>query len=385
MGHKTRVLFVSHTYRLGANQRKLNALANQGIEVAALVPKEWKEMGGLYSGTRFAAARRYDSFRMYPGNVMRSGRKASYLFYPWEISKAVWDFKPDIIHVEQEVYSLTTVEVALAAKLFRAVLVVFGWENVDRKLHYGLTLARKAVISLADLMICGNVAGGELLRQYGYEGRIEVMPQLGVAPDVFYPRRPVKEGSDITVGYMGRLVPEKGLDVLLTAVSTLAKKGVRVRCLLCGSGPCREPLEALAAELGISDLIDWHEAVSREKVPDIMKKIDIFVLPSVSVEWWEEQFGLVIPQAMAMGIPVVGSDSGAIPEVIGREDTVFPEGDQKALAKILKTLVLSDEKRRELSEYGIERVKANYTFDRIAEQLSDIYESIRRKPKEKKR
>ena len=385
MGHKTRVLFVSHTYRLGANQRKLDALAKQGIEVGALVPREWKEQGGLYSGTSFAAARRYDSFRLYPGSVMRSGRKASYLFYPWELGRAVWDFKPHIIHVEQEVYSLTTVQVALAAKLSRAVLVVFGWENVDRKLHYGLTIARNAVISLTDLMICGNVAGGELLRRYGYRGRIEVMPQLGVAPKVFHPRRPVKAGTDLTVGYMGRLVPEKGLDVLLTAVSSLAKKGFRLRCLICGSGPCREPLESLAEDLGISDLIDWNEAVSREKVPDIMEKIDIFVLPSVSVEWWEEQFGLVIPQAMAMGIPVVGSQSGAIPEVIGRDDTIFPEGDQKALAGILKTLILSEEKRRELSEYGIERVKANYTFERIAEQLSEIYESIRRRPKEKNR
>ena len=70
--------------------------------------------------------------------------------------------------------------------------------------------------------------------------------------------------------------------------------------------------------------------------------------------------------------------------MIGRDDTIFPEGDQKALAGILKTLILSDEKRRELSEYGIERVKANYTFERIAEQLSEIYESIRRRPKEKK-
>ena len=246
---------------------------------------------------------------------MRSGRKASYLFYPWELGRAVWDFKPHIIHVEQEVYSLTTVQVALAAKLSRAVLVVFGWENVDRKLHYGLTIARKAVISLTDLMICGNVAGGELLRRYGYRGRIEVMPQLGVAPKVFHPRRPVKAGTDLTVGYMGRARSGKRARCAVDGrFRRLPKRVFACAALSAEADPAGRPLESLAEgpRHFRSDRLA-RKPFPVKKVPDIMKKIDIFVLPSVSVEWWEEQFGLVIPQAMAMGIPVVGSNSGRNP------------------------------------------------------------------------
>jgi glycosyltransferase involved in cell wall biosynthesis len=105
-------------------------------------------------------------------------------------------------------------------------------------------------------------------------------------------------------------------------------------------------------------------------------QFDVLVLPSRSTAGWKEQFGHVLIEAMAMGIPVVGSDSGEIPNVIGRGDLVFGEGDAIALARILRRLVEDEEWREEVREYGLDRVERLYTHDRIAERLVVLWRKV---------
>ena len=370
-----RVLFVGHTYLTSVAQRKLDALAGKGIEVGLLAPETWKPVDGLFVGQTLELRRAFRSFEVFTANVWRSGHIASYLFPLRAVIKAIMAFQPDIVQIEQEVYSLTTVEVLLISKLLRKKVVVFGWENLDRPLHIIQRVARKVNLRLADAIICGNRDGAELVHQWGYRGLVKVMPQLGIDPSVFFPR-PRRARKSLVVGYIGRMVPEKGGDLLMRAFKVLLDKGLPVELLFVGSGPKRREWQAFAEELGIFEHVAWEESVPNERVAEVMGRVDVLVLPSRSSSAWKEQFGLVLAQAMAMGVPVVGSSCGAIPEVIGREDVIFPEGNSSALADILEGLVSSSKLRGDLSTFGIDRAESRYSHDVIARQLADLYESV---------
>lgn len=166
---------------------------------------------------------------------------------------------------------------------------------------------------------------------------------------------------------------EKGVDVLLNAVHRLAQQGYACHLLVCGSGPERARLERQTHELGIANLVEWQPAVAPDHVPKVMQRLDALVLPSRSVPWWREQFGRVLIEAMASGVPVVGSTCGEIPNVIGRDDLVFPEGDAKELARILKRLMCDRSYWEEVRAYGLARVCKHFTMEQIAKQLVELW------------
>ena len=137
-------------------------------------------------------------------------------------------------------------------------------------------------------------------------------------------------------------------------------------------------IEALADSLELRDRLVIINAVPHHDVPRYMNAMDALVLPSRTTPHWKEQFGHVLIEAMACGTPVIGSDSGAIPEVIDSAGLIFPEGDIDALAQHLRRLASHRDESRRLSQAGLARVHALYTHDTIAEQTARIYRSVYR-------
>jgi glycosyltransferase involved in cell wall biosynthesis len=166
------------------------------------------------------------------------------------------------------------------------------------------------------------------------------------------------------------LVEGKGVHILLRAVAGLSSEW-RLRIL--GSGPQRSQLEKLAAELGIAERVQFEEPIPSTQMPDYYSQLDALVLPSLTRPNWKEQFGRVLIEAMACGVPVVGSDSGEIPNVIGDAGLVFPEGDVQALQTSLSQLMADPALRDELARRGRERVLAHYTQAQIAAKTYQVY------------
>jgi glycosyltransferase involved in cell wall biosynthesis len=104
--------------------------------------------------------------------------------------------------------------------------------------------------------------------------------------------------------------------------------------------------------------------------------MDVLVLPSRTTPQWKEQFGHVLIEAMACGTPVIGSNSGAIPDVIDAAGLLFPEGDVDALAAHLCRLANNPKELHLMSQRGRERVADMYTHERIAEQTMEVYRSV---------
>ncbi|MGB9873142.1 MAG: glycosyltransferase, partial [Anaerolineae bacterium] len=120
------------------------------------------------------------------------------------------------------------------------------------------------------------------------------------------------------------------------------------------------------------------EPVSPERMPELLAQVDVVVLPSRTTRVWKEQFGRILVEAMACKVPVVGSDSGAIPEVVGDAGLIFPEGDTEALAECLQRLKESPQQRRELAKRGYVRATTLYSQEYIAAQTVNFYSGLER-------
>jgi glycosyltransferase involved in cell wall biosynthesis len=223
------------------------------------------------------------------------------------------------------------------------------------------------------------------MRHWGYNGLLEVMPQMGVDPNFFSPLErkvtaPVEgsKGSDrpFNIGYLGRLAHSKGIDLIFAAMRELRQQGLNVCVTICGSGEAEEALKQEAENQLVADLVIWRGAVRHEQAPKELGTFDVLVLPSRTTPAWKEQFGHVLIEAMAMGIPVVGSSSGEIPNVIGRSDLVFQEEDAQGLTVILERLIHDPQWWHHVSQYGIDRVRQHYSHERIAERLIELWQSI---------
>lgn len=377
-----RVLFVSHAYVVGVNQGKLHAVAaNDNVIVGLLAPSNWMS---LEWNRDLPVESPYSSVQIYSAPVLFSGRVGAYMFSPWAIWQVLQDFKPDIIQVEVEVFSLCAFEFAIWSALTKKPLAVFGWENLNRQLPLPRRLTCQFVLDHMSLMVAGNQDGADIVRGWGYKGLLEVMPQMGVDPDFFSTRhrqadfqQSLSTGDrSLKIGYLGRLAHSKGVDLVLTALQHLRSQGLNCRVILCGSGSMEAELKQQADRLEISDWLTWRGAVRHEAVPVEIGQFDVLVLPSRTTPTWKEQFGHVLIEAMAMGVPVIGSDSGEIPNVIGRTDLIFHEDDANGLTTLLARMVQDVNWRLEVAQYGTRRVNQLYTHKRIAERLLNLWESV---------
>lgn len=376
MTNPIHALFVSHAYVVGVNQGKLEAIAQTGeAEVGLLAPSNWK---AIEWNRELPLETPYENIKYYSAPVNSPGRGGAYIFSPGKIQQVIKDFQPDILHVELEVFSLGAFEFAIYSRLTGKPLVLFGWENQERHLPLPRHWIRKFVLDTAKLIIAGNQDGADLLRSWGYKGLIEVMPQIGVDTQLFTPnmRQQQKTSNELQIGFLGRLANQKGIDLIFAAARQLKERGLKFRIILCGSGNDEEALRQEAQKQKIAELVTWRGAVPHSKAAEEISKFDVLVLPSRTTPTWKEQFGHVLIEAMAMGVPVVGSSSAEIPNVIDREDLVFTEENASELAKILERMINEPEWREEAGRYGMDRVYQYYTHEKIAERLIKLWQKL---------
>jgi glycosyltransferase involved in cell wall biosynthesis len=291
--------------------------------------------------------------------------------------------------MDEEPYNLATWH---ALKLGQAVGVrslFFTWQNLPRRYPWPFSRFEKINYHRAAHAIAGNPTAAAVLRAKGYQGRLAVIPQFGVDPDIFSPSadadqapgfrgetRALASGNDaaFVIGYAGRLVPEKGVHILLRACAALS--GTDWSLHLLGQGPERERLMALATHLGIAARVKFLGHLPSTKTPEFYRTLDVLAVPSLSAPNWVEQFGRVLIEAMACGVPVVGSNSGEIPWVIGDAGPVFPEGDTDALCGILAMLAADPAHRAELATRGRARVLAHFTQAQVAAATAEVYREM---------
>lgn len=371
-----KLVVVGHSYATAFAQRKYVEMKRQcpDLELRILTPRTVPHVFMRYA--------RETAPGLLAGEVVDIreffGRShMSYVLDPFRFARLLREFRPDRIHIEEDPHSAAGVETVFLARMFcpAAKISFFIWDNLAREPRFPLGIVKRMLsryaLGRAELVVCGNREAERLLRdKKGYEGRAAVLPQLGIDPGPYRAthspaiRDELRLPDNIPlIGFVGRLIPEKGVSLLLAALQQLMH--VEWRLLIVGSGPLEEEI-ARTWQAKFGERLVHRKAVPYAAIPDCMRAMDMLVLPSYATARWKEQFGLVLAQAMMAEVPCIGSDSGAIPDVIGPGGLVFGEKDVDALASALERMLTDEGLRQALGAAGRDFASRRYTHEAVA-------------------
>jgi glycosyltransferase involved in cell wall biosynthesis len=366
-----RVLVLSHTYLQPAHRGKLRALAARGLEVTVAIPQRWRDP--WFGRPIDVAWERQGGLEVFPLPARGIGpkgelQKARYARGP--LKALLRDRRPDLVQIEEEPTSIVAKQVVGAARRLGIPVVLLTHQNVELQLDWWLRWKHRRMLRKLTGLVAGSDLAGILARQDAPTLPIAVIPQLGaLAPHE--PQHVPHEG--LAIGFVGRLVPQKGLDNFLQALAL--QRSAKWRLTIVGDGPERERLEQLATELRLAARVRWTGGLPAEHVASLWPNLDVLVMPSRSSPQWREANGQVLMEAMANEVAVLGTDSGVIPELIGDAGIVVPDGDLPGLAVALERL--SDvPTRRTLAQAARARALRLYSDDAIAERTLEFWKQV---------
>ena len=375
------ILVISHTYIASINRDKWKVLASlyPEISLTVLVPSTWPTHMFKHQAQNLEQES-LSNCTFVTLNTVRAGNELLYGYKFFALLKLLKRIQPDIIHVEQGAHAYSYFQAILCAKLLRlkSKFCFFTWINWEQKQSWKYIFCWKLVEWFTKKHTSGIIAGNhdaeKLLKKNYPTIPITVLPQLGVNTQIFTPA--FKE-TNHTIGYIGRLVEEKGIIHLLKAFELLHPLFPSWQLLIIGSGPHEKTLIDFVATHHLASYVEFYDPVPHEKIAVLLKTIGILVLPSYDTPSWKEQFGHVLIEAMACKIPVIGSTGGEIPQVIQNAGLVFDQNNIIQLKSCLETLMNNPEMRKTIGENGYHKVNQEFTHDSIAKKTYDFWETIR--------
>ncbi len=364
-----RILMISKACLVAAYRTKLEEIAKlEGVELAVIVPPSWDDPAAPMPFERGHT----EGYQLFVDPIRFNGQY--HTFYFPTLAKRIADFRPDLLHIDEEPYNLATWLAWRQGRKAGAKTLFFSWQNLERSYPIPFRAMEKQVLQGIDYALMGNRDAVDVWRQKGYNGGYKVIPQFGIDPTMYVPPLQRDRGRGFVIGSANRrLVREKGVDLLLRAAARLP--GVW-RLHVAGEGPERPYLQQLASELGIGERVQFDGSISSAQMPTYLQQMDVLVLSSRTQENWKEQFGRILVEAMACEVAVVGAKSGEIPNVIGEAGLTFAEDDVEQLHEQLRQLLQSETLRDRLGCAGRQRVLANYTQAQIAAQTVAVYRDV---------
>lgn len=322
---RKRALVIGHAYIVPANRKIWTDLSrDHEIDVSLIVPASWNS--NLIGEINFETQKqdKSDNFRIFNIEVIGKGNGSFYFYRPWRLYKILSKNKYDFIVINQEGWSLSLFTfnlVNLFTKNRSSKLFLMIAQNIFKpKLWWSWPLEHFNML-FVDLVLGCCRETEAVLRNKRITTPWKYFP-------LFFNGNVVEKKSSpskpITFGYIGRISEEKGINILLDAFKNYNATNDS-KLLIAGDGPLNNKLDAPNVEnLGL---------ISHDKVDQFYEKVDILIVPSLTKKFWKEQFGRVIVEAISRGVYVIGSDSGAIPEVLGelKLSGIFKEGNVDSL------------------------------------------------------
>ena len=357
-------MMVSKALIVSAYHGKLVALAAQpDLELLAISPYAWRGPGYRQA----AEPVRPLGYELVHSRIWLDGHYHLYLFP--SLGRLVRRFKPDVLHIDEEPYNVATWHACRIANSVGARCVFFAWQNIVRRYPPPFSWIEGYVYAHSD-GVAGTAEAANVLRRKGFGRHLAEIPQFGIDPDVFVPVQRPRDIGHLRVGYAGRLVPEKGVDVLIDAVRSA---GDGVELVIAGQGPAECSLRRLASA---APNISFIGPLSSKGMPAFYQGLDVFVQPTVGRSGWTEQFGRSAVEAMACGVATVVSDSGELPDVVGNSARVVPSGRADVLAETLGELRRNSDLRDSLGVSGRAHVLKRYAHAQIALSTAEFYRAI---------
>jgi glycosyltransferase involved in cell wall biosynthesis len=363
-----KLLVISHACITPANQDLFARVQRlTGWELTLILPRTWKSE---YGRRRAELLPGFEA-KLRPLPVALSGNIPLH-FYLAPLSRVFAEERPDVIYVQHDAHMVGTMQAFRANRRRPGAPIGFkNDQNIPKRYPGPIRIGERFVFRNAAFALTSTRPAAEYLREKGYRGPLRVVPfgvdlSLYRVPDRGRPRK-----GSLVVGFVGRLVPQKGVDTLLQA---LAQAPDTVRALIIGSGPSETDLRSLATRLGIADRVEWRGYVEHLAMPEIYAEMDLLVVPSRTTERALEQFGRVVIEALACGVPVCSSDSGEPPTLVAQTGGGWTFREERAdeLAERLSWADANREELRRRAEMARARVRELFSNDSVAESFAEV-------------
>jgi glycosyltransferase involved in cell wall biosynthesis len=377
MPRHRKLLSIGHSYVVNLNRRLVNEIACLGQdewEVTAVAPAFMHgDLRPMYLESDPNEICRLEAVSVYNSN------RIHIMNYGWrlrEIMQEDWD----LIHCWEEPYIFSGAQVAWW-KTGKAPLVYSTFQNKSKQYPPPFNWIEQYAMSRATGWItAGKTVIETLKHRQGYSCPMRFIP-FGVDINHFYPSDDVKykilnllgweEQGTPVIGYLGRFVPEKGLNLLMRVLDRLETPW---RALFVGTGAMEASLQSWAKRY--PQQVRICTDVKHNQVPQYLNAMDMLVAPSQTMPNWKEQFGRMLIEAFACGVPVIGSDSGEIPYVIEDAGVVVGEKDENGWVTAISDLLNSPSLRQELASRGLERSHKLYAWPSVAQQHLQFFNEL---------
>lgn len=375
-------MFASATYRRLADE--LGVLS--GMDLTMMTVREWRMND---RSMPFEPLSPESPYATVIGKTIWKGYENRGFYYSG-LHRAFQISKPEVLFLMEEPFSIFAAQILTAKSLFAPGIpvVFFTWNNLSLEIFdyrpsvFYRNIARQTLPRM-DYALTANSDGMSVLRDAGFQKPIRTVGYgvdtasfKGATGATRETRTALNIGQDdFVIGYIGRIIPMKGIDLLVEAFAQVKSQNPKrgLKLLLVGSGESEVEVMRQARSLGISNDIRHVPSVPQAEIPNYMHALDVLVLPSRRHRMWAEQFGRVLVEAMAAGKLVIGSSSGAIPEVIGDAGFVFREDDSRELAQKLEQAISMDVSERQTF---LDRAHARADYFSWQRFAKDAFEAI---------
>jgi glycosyltransferase involved in cell wall biosynthesis len=291
--------------------------------------------------------------------------------------------RPSMIHAHFGIEGVAALGLAIQLKI--PLITTFHGFDATLKTHamlgspawFRYPLLRRKLAREGNLFLCASSFIRQKLLETGFPESRTHTHYMGVDCRTIRPRADFEETPLIL--HVARLVEVKGTRYLLRAFATVARKYDRIRLLIIGDGPLRRQLHALTASLGMRDRVEFLGALPHVAVLSWMRKAAMLVLPGIrTATGREEGLGMVLLEAAATWLPIVGSRVGGIPECMleGKTGFLVPERDADALARRMAELLEDPVRRHRMGAAGRALVEDRFDIDRQTAVLENYYDSL---------
>ncbi len=371
-----RLLSVAHSYCVALNRRLANEIARLGTEdweVTAVAPSYFAGDLGPIPLEHFPdEICRLEGIRVF-------GSRSPHLFFYGSRLRSLMRERWDLIHCWEEPYVLAGGQVA-AWSPASTPLVFFTDQNCPKNYPPPFSWIEKYCIQRSSGWIAAGSTVAKALLPRGYDIRPHRIIPHGVDLESFYPdtqaRKAIRERLEWSIdgppvlGFLGRFVPEKGIGLLTSVLDSIKSPW---RALLVGAGIMEHQLRQWAR--AYPDRVRIVTGVKHDQVPAYLNAMDLLCAPSQTTPRWREQFGRMLIEAFACGVPVVASDSGEIPNVVGEAGVIVAESDRDAWLTAIGELLENPSRRTRLSKLGLERAPG-FSWPVVARQHLEFFNQI---------
>jgi glycosyltransferase involved in cell wall biosynthesis len=393
------LIIISHAYVYSAYRAKIEALSEYHDLNITLITPEF----GLEGGGQKVYAEQYEGKQYH--HIILSGYFTGKLnFFVFKnLKSTLQSLNPDIILLEEEYWTQIAAQVTYITKSFfpQTKLILLSQENIChiwekeaitayQKFRYtSFHFIEKYVLSKLDGLIFQFPEVWQdfenRVNALGFKGKRGILPQLGVDYNRFADNAPKTQSiraelglSDNTFvyGYIGRITPEKGIEDMIHAFENWEKKNTKLIIIGNGDEEYIAKMKHLVQTLKLETIVIFKNAIPFEDIPAYFQMFNISLLLSHTTPIWKEQFGRVLVESMAAGTPVIGSDSGAIPLVIGDTGYIVAEKDILSIREALNDAYTNKEKYKLLSKSSQARAKKEFSYQAIAKKTYDFIQEI---------